>query len=110
MKLLDQENALEIRYQNAIRVLLDLALDHDHERARIAASVLLSANGALIRPRQVWLMSIPELRFLTEAEKSAALGVIHGRTTLNRQPETMIQGGPELFHRLWHRWRNVEQW
>ena len=110
MKPLDEENALEIRYQNSIKILLDLAIDQNHERARVAASVLLSANSSLVRPQQQWLVSIPELRLLNESEKSAALGVIHGRVTLNKAPETVIQGGPELFHRLWHRWRNIEEW
>lgn len=110
MKPLDQENALEIRYQTAIKILLDLALDNNHERARIAASVLLSANSSLIRPKQTWLVSIPELRFLNQYERNAALGVIHGRVTLNRPPSQMIQGGTALFHTLWHRWRNIEQW
>ena len=110
MKPLNLENALEVRYQNAIRILLDLALDHNHDQARTAASVLLSANGALIRPRHKWLVSIPALRFLEENEINAALGVIHGRITLNRAPETVIQGGPELFRKLWRRWRNIENW
>ncbi len=110
MKPLNLENALEVRYQNAIRTLLDLALDHNHHRARTAASVLLSATGALIHPRQKWLVSIPDLKFLEEHERNAALGGIHGRITLNRPPETVIQGGPELFHKLWHRWRNIENW
>jgi len=110
MKPLNQESALEVRYQNAIRTLLDLALDNDHEQARIAASVLLSANSSWIRPKQKWLVAIPELRFLREHERNAALGVIHGRISLNRLPETVIQGGPALFHQLWHRWRNIEEW
>ena len=110
MKPLDQENALEVRYQNSIIILLDLALDNNHEKARIAASVLLSANSSLIRPQEQWLVSIPELRYLDEAEQNAALGVIHGRVTIKRSPETVIQNGPALFHRLWHRWRNIEEW
>jgi len=110
MKPLDEETSLEIRYQDSIKTLLDIALDQNDGNARIAASVLLSANSALIRPSQEWLVSIPDLRFLEEKEKNAALGVIHGRVTLNRPPETVIQGGPALFHRLWHRWRNIEQW
>ena len=55
MKPLDQESALEVRYQNSIKILLDLALDNNHKRARVAASVLLSANRSLIRPNQEWL-------------------------------------------------------
>lgn len=110
MKPLYQETALEIRYQKSILILLDLALDHDHKQARIAASLLLSANRALIRPGQEWLVSIPDIGRLDERERDAAMGVIHGRTTLNHYPETVIQGGTELFHRLWHRWRNIEQW
>jgi hypothetical protein len=110
MKPLDRESALEVRYQNSIKVLLDLALDNNHDEARIAASVLLSANSSWIRPRQEWLVAIPELRYLDDHELSAALGVIHGRITLNRPPETVIQGGSALFHRLWHKWRNIEEW
>jgi hypothetical protein len=110
MKPLDQDSALEVRYQNSIKILLDLALDNNHEKARIAASVLLSANSSLIRPNQKWLVSIPELRYLDAYERNAALGVIHGRVTLKRSPETVIQNGPPLFHRLWHRWRNMEEW
>lgn len=110
MKPLDEETALDIRYQDSIKTLLDIALDQNDWEARIAASVLLSANSALIRPSQKWQVSIPDLRFLGERKKSAALGVIHGRITLNRPPETVIQGGSALFHKLWHRWRNIEQW
>ena len=110
MKPLDQESALEVRYQKSIEILLDLALDHGHNEARIAASVLLSANSSWIRPRQQWLVSIPELRYLHEYERDAALGVIHGRISLNRLPETVIQNGPTLFNRLWKRWRNIEDW
>ncbi len=110
MKPLDQESALEVRYQNSIKILLDLALDNNHEKARIAASVLLSANSSLIRPNQKWLVSVPELRYLDAYERNAALGVIHGRVTLKRSPETVIQNGPALFHRLCHRWRNMEEW
>ncbi|AQA18150.1 hypothetical protein BST95_07760 [Halioglobus japonicus] len=110
MKPLNQETALEIRYQRSITILLDLALDHNHKQARIAASVLLSANRALIRPTQEWLVSIPDIGLLYERERDAAMGVIHARIALNRYPETVIQGGAALFHRLWHRWRNVEQW
>jgi hypothetical protein len=110
MKPLDQESALEVRYQNSIKILLDLALDNNHEKARIAASVLLSTNSSRIRPRQEWQVAISELRNLDAHELNAALGVIHGRITLNRPPETVIQGGPALFHRLWHRWRNIEEW
>lgn len=110
MKPLDQENSLEERYRKSIMTLLDLALDNNHDRARIAASVLLSANSSWIRPRQEWLVAIPELRYLTEGERNAALGVIHGRITLNCPPETAIQGGTALFHRLWNRWRNIEEW
>ena len=110
MKPLDEENSLEIRYQNSIRVLLDVALDDNHENARISASVLLSANSSLIRPREDWRISIRELCYLYDHEQSAALGVIHGRITLNRIPETVVQNGPALFHRLWRRWRNIEEW
>ena len=110
MKPLDQESALEVRYQNSIKVLLNLALDNNHDEARIAASVLLSANGSWIRPRQEWLVAISELRYLDDHTLNAALGVIHGRITLNRPPEVVIQGGSALFHRLWHRWRNIEEW
>lgn len=110
MKPLDQEGALEVRYQESIKILLDLALDNNHEKARIAASVLLSANSSWKRPQQKWLVSIPELSYLDEGDLNAALGVIHGRVTLNRLPETVTQGGPALFHRLWHRWRNIEEW
>jgi hypothetical protein len=110
MKPLEQEYALEVRYQNSIKTLLDLALDNDHEKARIAASVLLSANSSSMRPNQKWLISIPELRYLGAYERNAALGVIHGRITLKRSPETVIQNGSALFHRLWHRWRNIEEW
>jgi hypothetical protein len=110
MKPLDQESALEVRYQNSIKVLLDLALDNNHEKARIAASVLLSANSSLIRPRQEWQVAISKLRNLDNHTLNAALGVIHGRITLNRPPQNVIQGGSALFHRLWHRWRNIEEW
>ena len=110
MKPLDKENSLEVRYQTAITTLLDLALDHSHNRAKVAASVLLSANRSYVRPQQRWRVSIPDLQQLTESEQYAALGVIHGRITLGRSPETLTQGGPELFHKLWHRWRNVERW
>lgn len=110
MKPLDQESALEVRYQKSIKVLLDLALDNCDHEARIAASVLLSANSSCIRPGQEWLVAIPELCYLTVRKRNAALGVIHGRITLDRPPETVIQGGAALFHRLWHRWRNIEQW
>ena len=110
MKPLDQESALEVRYQNSIKILLNLALDYNHNQARVAASVLLSANRSLIRPSQEWLVSIPDLRLLDERERNAAMGVIHGRINLNRFPETVIQNGASLFHRLWHRWRNIEAW
>jgi hypothetical protein len=110
MKPLDKENSLEMRYQTAITTLLDLALDHSHNRAKVAASVLLSANRSYVRPQQRWRVSIPDLQQLTDCEQYAALGVIHGRITLGRSPETVTQGGPELFHKLWHRWRNVERW
>jgi hypothetical protein len=56
------------------------------------------------------LVAIPELRYLNDHELNAALGVIRGRITLNRPPETVIQSGSALFHRLWHRWRNIEEW
>ena len=110
MKPLDQETSLEIRYQRSIMILLDLALEKNHKQARIAASVLLSANRSLIRPSQEWLVSVPDIGLLDERERSAALGVIHGRITLKRYPETVIQGGTKLFSKLWHRWRNIEQW
>jgi hypothetical protein len=110
MRPLDQESALEVRYQNSIKTLLNLALDNNHDEARIAASVLLSANGSWIRPRQEWPVAISELRYLDNHTLNAALGVIHGRITLNRPPQTVIQGGSALFHRLWHRWRNIEEW
>ncbi len=110
MKPLDQESALEVRYQTSIKILLDLALDNNDKQARVAASVLLSANRSLIRPTQEWLVSIPDIRLLEERERNAAMGVIHGRITLNRFPETVIQDGSALFHRLWHRWRNIEVW
>ncbi len=93
-----------------MKVLLDLALDHNDAQARVAASVLLSANRSHFRPRQEWQVSIVDLRLLHARELDAAIGVIHGRVTLNRPPETMIQGGSQLFHRLWHRWRNIEEW
>jgi hypothetical protein len=110
MKPLYQDSALEVRYQKSIKALLNMALDDNDEKARIAASVLLSANSSWIRPRQEWLVAISELRYLDDHELNAALSVIHGRITLNRPPETVIQGGPALFHRLWHRWRNIEEW
>jgi hypothetical protein len=110
MKPLDQESALEVRYQKSIKILLDPALDNSDEKARIGASVLLSANSSLIRPNQKWLVSVPEIRYLNEEERNAALGVIHGRVTLNLLPEMVIHSGPDLFHRLWHRWRNIEEW
>ncbi len=110
MKPLDQESSLEIRYQQSITTLLDLALQESHKQAQIAASVLLSANRSLIRPSQEWLVSVPDIGLLNERERNAALGVIHGRITLKRNPETVIQGGTALFHRLCNRWRNIEQW
>ncbi len=110
MKPLDQESSLEIRYQQSIMILLDLALEKNHKQARIAASVLLSANRSLIRPSQEWLVSVPDIGLLNDRERNAAMGVIHGRIILKRYPETIIQGGTALFHRLWKRWRNIEQW
>ena len=110
MKPLDQQIALEIRYERAIKLLLDLGLDHSCHHAKVAADVLLSANRADITPYRSWPLYISDLRILHEGECNAALGVIHGRVTLNRLPEIVIQGGPALFHRLWHRWRNIEEW
>jgi hypothetical protein len=97
-------------FGSALTTLLDLALQESHKQARIAASVLLSANRSLIRPSQEWLVSVPDIGLLNEREHNAALAVIHGRITQKRYPETVLQGGTALFSKLWHRWRNIEQW
>ncbi len=110
MNPLNQDTALEIRYEKSIKCLLDLALDHSCERARVAANVLLSANNAQIRPHTNWMLHIPDLCHLDHYSLDAALGVIHGRVSLRRYPEVAIQNGPQLFRRLWRRWHNVEEW
>ena len=76
MKPLDQQTALEIRYERATKLLLDLGLDHSCHRARVAADVLLSANNAKITPGRSWPLHISDLRKLHENERYAALGVI----------------------------------
>jgi hypothetical protein len=110
MKPLDQQSALEIRYERSIRVLLDLALDHSCDQAKIAADVLLSTNGSMRTRYSKWSVHIPALRQLDDQCVNSALGVIHGAISLGRRPEFMIQGGAELFERLRRRWINVEEW
>ena len=88
MKPLDQENSLEERYRKSIMTLLDLALDNNHDRARISASVLLSANSSWIRPRQEWLVAIPIFQklfqcFVSRTERIVtSIGVLAWRSSL----------------------------
>jgi hypothetical protein len=110
MKTLDQQVSLEIRYEYAIKLLLDLGLDHSCQRAKITADVLLSANNAKITPGRNWPLYVPDLRKLHENELNAALGVIHGRVSLGLHPVSVIQNSTELFEKLWYRWHNVEEW
>jgi hypothetical protein len=76
MKPLNLETALEIRYERSIKFLLDLALGHSCNRARVAADVLLSANNAQIRPNSNWMLHVPDLSHLDQYSLNAALGVI----------------------------------
>jgi len=110
MKSLDQQVALEIRYERAIKRLLDLGLDHSCHRAKVAADVLLSANNAKITPGRNWPLYVPDLRKLHEDELNAALGVIHGRVSLGRYPVSVVQNSTVLFEKLWYRWHNIEDW
>jgi len=95
MKPLSQQTSLEIRYERAIRLLLDLALGHSCQRAKVAADVLLSANNAMITPNRDWPLQIPELRLLHENERNVAPGVIHGRVSLGCGPVSVIQNSSE---------------
>lgn len=110
MKSLDEDTGLEIRYENAIKKLLDLALDNSDDRARIIADILMSASNANRTPSIKWRVDLSELTKLSNDDAYAAMGVIHGRTTLKRNPQTMIPNGAELFRRVWSRWHNVEEW
>jgi hypothetical protein len=73
MKPLNLETALEIRYERSIKCLLDLALGHSCNRARVAADVLLSANNAQIRPNSNWMLHVPDLSHLDQYSLNAAL-------------------------------------
>ena len=110
MKSLDEDIGLEVRYENAIKNLLDLALDNSDERARIVADILMSASNADRTPTNKWTVNLSEFTKLSEDDACAAMGVLHGRTTLRRNPQTMIPNGAELFRKVWHRWHNVEDW
>lgn len=110
MKSLDEDTGLEIRYEKAIRLLLDLALDQSCEQARIAADVLMSAANMDRTPHRKWTVNLSDIRFLHRPYAHAALGAIHGRTSLKTNPQTAIENGQELFQRVWKRWRNVEEW
>ncbi len=110
MKSLDEDTGLEIRYEKAIKSLLDLALDQSCCQARIAADVLMSAADMDRTPHRKWTVNLSELRFLHAPHTHAAVGVIHGRTSLRTNPQIAIENGQELFQRVWKRWRNIEEW
>ena len=93
LKPLDQQDSLEIRYEKSVKALLDLALERSDEQARIAADVLLSANGAKQTPYRKWRIQIGELCLLNTMAFDAAIGVILGRTQLHLHPAFIIQNG-----------------
>ncbi|WP_133126067.1 hypothetical protein, partial [Pseudohalioglobus lutimaris] len=103
MKPLDKDTSLEIRYERAIKELLDLALDHSDDCARIAADVLMSASNANRTPTRKWTVNLSELARINEKQAHSVLGVIHGKTSLKRNPKLMIPNGAELFDKVW-RW------
>ncbi len=74
MKPLNEQSALEVRLEKAVRRLLDLALDQDSRQAKIAADVLLSAAGMHETPCQRWRVDLADLSVLSDAQAYAALG------------------------------------
>ena len=110
MKPLNEQSALEVRLEKAVRRLLDLALDQDSRQAKIAADVLLSAAGMHETPGQRWRVDLGDLSILSDAQAFAALGVIHARASLKICPSTTIARGPALLQALRNRWLNVEDW
>lgn len=70
--------------------------------------MLMSASNANRTPSTKWRADLSELTRLSDDEAYTALGVIHGRTTLKRNPQAMIPNGAELFRKVWRPWHNVE--
>jgi hypothetical protein len=110
MKPLNQYSSLELRYEKAIIALLDVAMNHSDSRAKVCGSILLSAAGREKAPGKTFCITFSELTYLDDDLQHAAMGVIHGRTSLRLWPQMMIQDGDKVFRMLWLRWINVEDW
>lgn len=86
-------------YEEAVRLLTGLA-QTDTSGGRAAAQVVLSAyNG------DEWQLDVTELSLLDGKYYQAAIDVIRGRKELMLEPHNLIDGGREIFHRIWDQWR-----
>lgn len=87
------------QYGEAVAALLKLALSSGGSSTSAAAQLLLSAyNG------NNWHVDITSLCSFDPNHYKAALDVIRGRVELYTEPQSVIQDGDSLFHRLWDKY------
>lgn len=90
-----------MEYFQAVAMLANTALSVT-SGGRAAAQVLLSAyNG------DEWHLDVTDLCLLDEKHLAAALVVLQGRATLQREPQDCIKDGERVFRCLCSKWENL---
>ena len=89
-------------YREAVKALSQLSLTQDGSGARAAAQVLLSAFNSLS-----FHVEIVDLCNLDTKNFKYAVDIIKGRVVTKEEPQKMIEGGDEIFRKLWEKWSHL---
>lgn len=90
-----------MEYSEGVRILADYALNQSGSGARVAASVLISANSGSFQ------VKIPDLCLLDHTGVRAAFAVIAGRVCTMRDSESQIDNGAQVMQRVFDKWKGV---
>lgn len=88
-------------YAAAVQHLADMALNQSGSGARVAASVLISANSGSFK------VCIPDLCLLDHQGLRAAFAVIAGRVNQRHDAGSMIPDGMQVMEQVFQKWRHV---
>jgi hypothetical protein len=88
-------------YPEAVKHLVDVAISQSGSGARVAASILVSANSGSFK------VEIPDLCLLDHKNLAAAYAVISGRVSTHRDAGSQVENGYKLIDDIFHEWKGV---
>lgn len=88
-------------YPEAVQHLADVALTQSGSGARVAASVLISANSGSFK------IAVPDLCLLDETNLDAAYTVISSRVATREDAESQIENGRKIMDQIFNEWKRA---